>query len=186
MARLPIMKKPALIALGTLVFPFSVFSQNEPVDPTLRADQNERQGDERGLPRFWQAKLLGGEYVVALDRIVSVSRHKYVLDGALIVDEVTVDTVGGALARFYHITPITAGVPGAAAGQVAQRALSLVDGAARTAGSELQDMVVKQYPLTTHARTIEYRLLSEEQLNTLFESVRTSWQSGRGRVFTGR
>ena len=42
--------------------------------------------------------------MVALDRIASVSRHKYVLDGALIIDEVTVDTVGQASARFYFIS----------------------------------------------------------------------------------
>ncbi len=191
MARILIMKKPVLIVLGYLVFSVPVFSQNEPPgDPTLRPDQtkpeSEPQGDERGMAGFWQAKLGGGEYVVALDRIVSVSRHNYVLDGALIVDEVTVDTVGGALARFYHIMPITSGVSGSAASQLAEKAMGLIDSAAKTAGSDLQNMVVKKYPVTTHARTIEYRLLTEAQLNTLFESVRTAWQEGKGRVFTGR
>ena len=32
--------------------------------------------------------------MVGLDRIASVSRHKYVLDGALIIDEVTVEQTG--------------------------------------------------------------------------------------------
>ncbi|MBC7979576.1 MAG: hypothetical protein H7Y36_03325 [Armatimonadetes bacterium] len=154
------------------------------------ADQNQNpknnQGDQEGLPRFWQANLGGGSYIVALDRISTVSRHKYVLDGTLIVDEVTVDTIGQAIARFYFITPVSSGVPGAAASQVAEKALGLVDSAARTMGSDLQNMVVKKYPLTTHAKTIEYRLLAENQLNGLFESVKTAWQTGKGRVFTGR
>jgi len=47
-------------------------------------------------------------------------------------------------------------------------------------------MVVKKYPLTTHAKTIEYRLLTEAQLNALYQSARTAWVSGKGRVFTGR
>ena len=57
--------------------------------------------------RFWQATLPGGHYMVALDRISSVSRHRYVLlDGSAIVDEVTIDALGQALARFYYIAPV--------------------------------------------------------------------------------
>ncbi len=184
-----IMKKPVLLVLGSLVLASSVLSQDEPPSSPVPT-QPEAQADERGREGFWQAKLGGGEYVVALDRIVSVSRHEYVLDGAVIVDEVTVDTLGGALTRFYFITPITSAVPGTAAGQVAgivtEKAMNLVDGAAKTAGSNLQNMVVKKYPVTTHARTIEYRLLTKEQLDTLFESARTAWQEGKGRVFTAK
>lgn len=44
--------------------------------------------DESEPNRFWQATLSSGNCRVALDRIVSVSRHKYALDGALILDEV--------------------------------------------------------------------------------------------------
>ncbi len=162
-----------------------LFSQNNNNDEDDNQNTTE-QSDQPGLPRFWEAKLGGGEFVVALSSISSVSRHKYVLDGALIVDEVTIDTTGQALARFYYITPITSGVPGAAASQVAEKALGLVDSAARTAGSDLQNMVIKKYPLTTHAKTVEYRLLSESQLNVLFQSAKTAWQTGKGRVFTGR
>ncbi len=98
----------------------------------------------------------------------------------------TIDTVGQSLARFYYITPITSGVPGAGVSQAAEAAIGLLDSAARTAGSDLKNMVVKKYPLTTHAKTIEYRLLSEGQLNVLFQSAKTAWQTGKGRVFTGR
>src|SRR5690606_9670201 len=62
--------------------------------------------DTTGPRRFWQANLAGGHYMVAIDRISSVSRHSYVLDGAVIVDEVTVDTLGQALARFYFLKPV--------------------------------------------------------------------------------
>lgn len=47
-------------------------------------------------------------------------------------------------------------------------------------------MVVKKYPLTTHSKTIEYRLLSEQQLGALYGSAKTAWVTGKGRVFTGR
>jgi len=195
----PMMTNPLLSLMFLVALSAPVFSQNNGgvnpnlnpnIDPNAENNQddqsNQDQTDEEGHPGFWEAKLGGGEFVVALERITAVSRHKYVLDGALIVDEVTVDTTGQGLARFYFITPITSGVPGTAASQVAEKVIGLVDSAARTAGSDLQNMVVKKYPLTTHAKSIEYRLLSEGQLNVLFQSVKTAWQSGKGRVFTGR
>lgn len=181
------MKKSALSLLFLASLSPLVFSQNaDPVNPNTEENNNRNQSDKAGLERFWEAKLGGGEYVVALNRISSVSRHKYVLDGALIVDEVTIDTLGQSLARFYYITPITSAVPGTGAAQLAESAMKLVDGAAKTSGSDIQNMVVKKYPLTTHAKAVEYRLLSENQLNVLYQSAKTAWQTGEGRVFTGR
>ncbi len=183
---LSIMKTTILTLLFLGALTPVLYSQNDDQeDPEKNRTAIAEQSDQPGLPRFWEARLGGGEFVVALDRISSVSRHKYVLDGALIVDEVTIDTTGQALARFYYITPITSGVPGNAASQVAESALGLVDKAAQSAGSDVQNMVVKKYPLTTHAKTVEYRLLSESQLNVLFQSAKTAWQTGKGRVFTG-
>jgi hypothetical protein len=112
-----------------------------------------------------------------------VSRHQYVLDGTLIVDEVTVDSLGQALARFYFIMPITDAVNANAATQLASRGKELIDKVAQRAGTGVQDMVMKKYPETTHARTIEYRLLSEQELGALYSSVRSSWETGRGRKF---
>ena len=134
--------------------------------------------------RFWQASLPGGHYMVALDRISAVSRHRYVLDGAVIVDELTVDALGQALARFYYIEPITDSVGGAAgdaARRLANRGEQLIEGAARNAGTDVHEMVVKKFPETTHARTIEYRVLSETELAALHKSVLTAWEKGRGR-----
>ena len=47
-------------------------------------------------------------------------------------------------------------------------------------------MVVKKYPVTSHAKTIEYRILSEAELTSLYNSVRNSWETGRGRKFTAK
>ena len=92
-----------------------------------------------------------------------------------------------ALARFYYISPITDAASGsgtgAAAARVAERGAELLDKAARTAGTGIHEMVVKKFPETTHARTIEYRLLSAEELTSLHQSIRSAWESGRGRKF---
>lgn len=122
--------------------------------------------------------------MVALDKITAVSRHKYVLDGALLVDEVTVDTVGQSLVRFYYITPITDAMAGNSAAGLANRGKQLLDTVASRAGTDVQNMVQKKYPETTHAKEVEYRVLSEGELSSLYSSVRSAWESGRGRNFT--
>jgi hypothetical protein len=179
-------KKPLLMVLaGLLAFSVPARAQNEAADPdaeTTPADPK-KTGDSPGPQRFWQASVGGGNYMVALDRITAVSRHKYLLDGAVIVDEVTVDTVGQALARFYFITPVTDAAPGNTVTGLADRGRELIDKAAGRVGTDLQDMVMKKYPDTTHAKSIEYRVLSEADLTSLYSSVKNAWETGRGRQF---
>ena len=158
------------------------------------APNNTQQQDDNGITdeqqreRFWEANVGGGQFMVAINRITSVSRHSYVLDGNLLVDEVTVDTDGQVPARFYYITPITeemrgSGI-GAAAGRVADRGKQLVDRGGQVAGTQVHEMVHKKFPLTTHAKQVEYRVLSSQVLGQLYSSVRTAWRTGRGRVFS--
>jgi hypothetical protein len=47
-------------------------------------------------------------------------------------------------------------------------------------------MVMKKYPDTSHAKSIEYRILSEADLGALYASVSNSWETGRGRKFTAK
>jgi len=158
-----------------------------PTQPQQPAQQ--KTTDDTNTPtRFWQASVGGGHYMVALDRISAISRHRYVLDGALIVDEVNVDALGQALVRFYFITPITEemsgnGVAGAAVRAV-DRGKELLDRTASRAGTDVQNMVVKKYPDTTHSKTVEFRVQTAQQLTELYQSVRTAWESGRGRKFS--
>ncbi len=173
-------KKPLLLLLaGLLACSVQVRAQEA-------TDTTEKAGESAGPSRFWQATLGGGHFMVALDRIASVSRHKYVLDGALIIDEVTVDTVGQALARFYFISPITDETPGNTVSDVAKRGREMVEKAAQRAGADVQNMVMKKYPDTSHAKSIEYRILSESELSSLYSSIRSAWETGRGRKFTAK
>lgn len=138
-----------------------------------------------GNHRFWVANLPGGQYMVALDHLTAISRHTYAIpEAGLIVDEVTVDTNGQGLARFYFATPLTDGVNNNAVANLTARAKELTNYAGQRAGTDLHKMVIKKYPETTHARAIEYRLLSADELGALYGSVSSAWQTGRGRVFT--
>lgn len=178
-------KKPSLVLFCTFfISSAALHAQADPTDTTGQTTTDPtKTGDSVANNRFWQATLAGGHYMVALDRIVSVSRHRYVLDGAVIVDEVNVDSTGQALVRFYFISPITDGVKSNAVTELAEHGKELLDRVAQRGGTEIQNMVVKKYPETTHAKMIEFRLLSESDLNSLYGSVRNAWESGKGRKF---
>lgn len=166
------------------------FSQEDPEsqpgneDPAMEG-VTDKVTDERGRKDIWEANIKGGNYIVKLSSINSVSRHEYVLDGALVVDEVTVDTSGQALARFYFVEPVSMEVAGSTSGELNRRAMELLEKGAERTGTNVHEMVSKVYPATTHAKSIEYRIFSKSELNLLFQSVRASWIDGRGRVFTG-
>jgi hypothetical protein len=181
------MKTPIFpLLFASLLLSASVFAQENPVgDPTDKSKDKEAEETPKvAKPGFWEATLAGGNYIVGLDKITSVSRHKYLLDGALVVDEVTIDTVGQGLARFYYITPVGSAASQTSTGSaVLERGKTLLNVAGQRSGMDLDTMVVKKYPETTHARTIEYRLDTETQLKALFESASTSWQNGRGGQF---
>ena len=187
------MKNLSFLFMGVLAFSPLAFAQNNNPrpNPSTPDPLQDKDNDKETRNGFWEVNLAGGNYMVALGRISSVSRHKYVLDGTVIVDEVTIDTEGQALARFYFLSPIEVRATGVAAADAiaadaVEKAAVLLDGAVRRAGVDVQDMVVKKYPLTTHSKTIEYRILSEQQLGALYGSAKTAWVTGRGRVFTGR
>jgi hypothetical protein len=129
------------------------------------------------MPVF-RAELPGGTYLVALRSVVSVSRHEYVVDAAARVHEVNIETTGSLLARFYFIepnTPVPGAVPGAAAATEKAKQL-LTEGADKT-GVEAWRRVVKNYPASTHARTVEYRLQTKEDLDRLFSSAEQAFSS---------
>jgi hypothetical protein len=152
---------------------------NQQTNPDRSSNSNT---EEDGPRRFWQATLPGGHYMVAIDRIASISRQTYLLDGGVVVHEVNVDTNGQALARFYYLEPPK--TSSSTAAQITERGRQLIDEAGERSGTNLQDMVMKKYPETTHAKCIEYRLKNENELEALYKSLRETWESGKGRKFT--
>ena len=132
---------------------------------------------------LWQCTLPGGVYLVALRSIASISSHEYVVDGAARVTEVTVATNSTVEARFYYLEPLVANtsspvVPTGALTVLTQHAQDLA-----TAHSPVEDVwqkVVKNYPATTHAHTVEYRLTSKANLQALYASLSQAWTTGKG------
>ena len=133
---------------------------------------------------IWRAELPGGEYIVRLSAITSVSLHEYVVDGAARVAEVNISTSGSQLARFYFIEPYPPKAPVPAG----QKVLSAIENKAKEVSERVETgdartKVIKSYPTTTHSHTVEYRLVDRESLSRLFDSIEEAWLSGRAGSF---
>ena len=108
---------------------------------------------------------------MAVRSIVAVSSHEYIVDAAARVVEVNVDTAGSLLARFYFIEPNTPAPASSLAAGALDKAQQLLATATEKTGIDVWKKVVKNYPTTTHARTVEYRVQSREELNKIFEAA---------------
>jgi hypothetical protein len=128
----------------------------------------------------WQCELPGGTYVVDTTRIVSVSTHEYIVDGAARVTELTVATTSAVTARFYYLEPLAKTIGGERGQQLFEKVEERITGLAERAGQEpVWKKVVKNYPTTTHAHTVEYRLDTKADVQKLYDSVMTAWKQNR-------
>jgi len=135
---------------------------------------------------YWQAEFSGGRYTVELDKVASVSLQEYILDGTQAVSEVTVGTTGSEVARFYYMAPLASP---SRTGVGADILTSLTAEAEKATHVTALDSatttppVVKNYPATTHAHVVEYRLPSREMLLKLYESLENSWMKRKSTLF---
>lgn len=147
---------PFVLTLSLAAAPLSAFAQE-----TGTAVQ----------PGFWGAEVPGGSFYIAIKEIIAVAQHTYVVDGSARVTEVNIASSANALVRYYHIEPITPETPSAVGKSVLNKVQELANEAAGRVG--LDDLkVIKNYPTTTHAGTVEFRLDSHDNLTKIFESAR--------------
>jgi len=138
-------------------------------------------GNQSAMPLF-RAQLPGGIYEVAVRSIVSVSMHEYLVDGPVRVVEMNIDTQGSALVRFYFLEPNVPNAPGGVGAALVDKAQQLLTQAADKTGQDAWKKVIKNYPTTTHARTVEYRLQSRDELNKVFEAAEDAFRLQRNRT----
>jgi len=127
----------------------------------------------------WQCQMPGGTYVVNTVQIVSISTHEYVLNGVARVTELTIGTASHVTARFYYLEPLvsTSSGPLARAQGIMDRVQDKANQVADRVGQDRVWMkVTKDYPATTHAHTVEYRVDSKEQIQTIYNSVFNAWR----------
>lgn len=127
---------------------------------------------------FWRCELPGGVFVVSLPSVSLVSTHEYVVDGAARVTELTVGTNSAVVARFYYLEPMIPQSPLGIGQTLLDKAQQRVQDAASRAGVEaVWQKVVKNYPTTTHAHTVEYRLETLDQLQRVQKSLEAAWRA---------
>lgn len=152
-----------------------------PQNPNGQQNQNQRVNDAENRTGFWDCTVPGGNFTIALGKIASVSIHEFNLTGGR-VTEVNVDTEGSVCARFYFMEPMRAGGAFSATEVVKERLTDLAENAAeRTGTDKVWKKVQKDYPIATHAHTVEYRLQSRDDLAAIHASVKAAWMTGRGR-----
>ena len=182
----------SLLSLG-----LTWFAQAQaPAQPAAApAPASDRVKDEETKNGWWDCTLPGGNYTIALGKITSVSIHEYVVKsptqtpGAVPLParvwEVNIATDAAVVPRFYYVEAAVDGGQASIVKTGLDRLNDVANKAAERTGSvKFWQMVQKDYPLSTHAHTIEFRLESREDLGRLFGSVKRAWQTGRGAKFT--
>ncbi|MFV0337541.1 MAG: hypothetical protein ACK5LK_04770 [Chthoniobacterales bacterium] len=164
------MKKIITLLATSLLLALSLHAQDK---NTLRL----------AVDTYWTAILPGGEYTVPHSKITSIGKHSYEVDGTFSVTEVTVGTEGSEIGRFYYFEPVTPESP-VTVGQSALDAMKeKVMELNERSGQNLTTKVIKNYPTTTHAHTMEFRLETEEQLDKLYDNLKSSYTKRRNQTY---
>lgn len=166
-----------LLVLATLIS--AAVAQN----PTTTATPTPQPSVNAAKP-FWRCNSPGGTYQVLASAILSVSSHEYVVDGAARVTEVNVDTSGQLTVRFYFIEGAVTSGPGGLGAATLGKVQGLLTEAAERSGTDAWKKVVKSYPVTTHARTVEYRVGGKDSLNKIFASALKAMTTGKSDAVT--
>ncbi len=163
--------------------------------PAAPAKSTSKVSDEETKTGWWDCTLPGGNFTVGIGKISSVSMHQYIVKSptqstsavpqATRVYEVNVASDTAMVTRFYFMESASDGGALSSVKTGIDRLGDLANQAAeRTGTAKYWQMVQKDYPLSTHAHTVEFRIESLDDLNKLYGSVKRSWLSGRGAKFT--
>ena len=118
--------------------------------------------------RFTEA---GGEYIGKVGNISSVSLQKYVT-AAFEITELNIDLENSPTQlRIYHTGPLQSNkvLPG---NRTVTKPLNRLNPALTSKANKL---VFKDYPATTHARTLEFKVAEQQDILDLHAQIRNRW-----------
>lgn len=124
------------------------------------------------------------------ERVLSISQQEYVT-ATFRVLEINIVTDGSALLRIYYSRPLRVGelaqalsdsgtAAGIPAGSIIQQPLppqvqAMADRASGVADAATSSTVIKEYPIATHAHTIEFRINDRDELIELHDQLKKHW-----------
>jgi hypothetical protein len=133
-----------------------------------------------GPDGFLSIDYKGGRFLVPFRCLVSVARHDFLLDGGGMVHELTIDTQGSVIARYYYLESILENNPTNAAQIVNNRLKKVGDIVEQRTGVDSR-VVIKHYPDTTHAKTVEFNVSSMELLERIYDYIYDDWVLHNGK-----
>ena len=133
---------------------------------------------------YWLAELPSGKFMIALDSVTSLSQSQYVVDGNARVTEVSVGTSGSVQGRFYYLEPYVPQSPLVSGqSQIDQLKEKVDEALGRVSEDDPNTMVMKNYPTTTHAHTIEFRLGSRADVQKIYSSLENALRTRKDTKF---
>lgn len=135
------------------------------------------------------------EFFGRVDKINSISSQNYVT-GTFEVQEIVIDFEGSdTQLRIYNTIPFDptkatqeamkdSSIPGMSGMQkMSERLTSKAYEQTDPANDAMNAFVMKEYPMTTHAKTIEFRVKSKADIQALFRELRYRWIVATGKEF---
>lgn len=170
---------PLTVALLLAALPAIALGQS-------RASQNQQTPSLQAAPRSTGPNLIalclpGGKVAIDLKTISAVGLHSYTVDASSRVWELTVDNGGSSLLRIYSVSAISPNEPALDMAKVELE--SLAESVSKAVGVDVWAKVQKNYPTSTHAKTVEYRVKTVKELLQLRKLLFKAWTSGSaGRI----
>lgn len=131
------------------------------------------------IPLLWRAHIGKAVTAIPLAEIDHYGIQDYKLDNVALIRELTITTKSLSMIRIYHILPLGAIHEDAAKRlEVARKNAQGIVSGLRNQDDELP---VKNYPITTHRKMVEYQVSEVEDINVLFESLDKSMVAYLGR-----
>lgn len=130
--------------------------------------------------------------VLAASAIVSIAKHRFLLNGSQPVLEVTIDTVGNNTLRFYYteqsssekkdlgasISSVSTN-PESVASRAVQRSSRGMQGKSSSNSSKTPSL---KFPEGVYAHTIEYQVSDSTALDTLFTQAMSVWETSAPKI----
>lgn len=155
-----------------------------PLSVHCQEENEDGEPAERSRVSYWKAVLPDGSFLVPHHAITSISKSSYVVDGAIRVTEMSVGTSGSVQGRFYYAELISTESPAG----IGQSTINFLEEKSREikeriGRGEVGEEVVKNYPDTTHAHTVEFLVASPEILDRMLTSLEQSYLRRRNDTF---